>query len=112
MMHRMLTLGVLVGVAVLLASGSAAMAADRKAPGPLGLPSVDTLKAKLTLTDEQVKKADEVYEDYKDKAKEAEKKGAEDVKAMRHEIIGKLKEMMSDEQKTKLDGLVSEKKEK
>ena len=112
MLHRMLTTGVLLGVAVLLVSGSAALAADRKAPGPLGLPSVDTLKAKLTLTDEQAKKADTVYEDYKDKAKEAEKKGADDVKSMRQEIVGKLKEMMSDEQKKKLDELVSEKKDK
>ncbi len=111
-MRKMLTLGMLAGVAVLLASGSAAMAADTKAPGPLGLPSVDTLKAKLTLTDEQVKKADTVYEDYKDKAKDAEKKGADDAKAMRLEIVGKLKEGMSDEQKKKLDDLVSEKKEK
>jgi hypothetical protein len=112
MMRRMMALGVLLGVAFLLASGPAGMAADRKAPGPLGLPSVDTLKAKLTLTDEQVKKADRVYEDYKDKAKEVEKKGADDVKAMRHEIVGKLKEMMSAEQKKKLDDLVSEKKDK
>jgi hypothetical protein len=38
-------------------------------------------------------------------------KCADDVKAMRHEIVGKLKEMMSDEQ-MKLDDLVSEKKDK
>jgi hypothetical protein len=79
MVHWRMTRGLLSGVAILLASASAGMAADKKAPGPLGLPSVESLKAKLVLTDEQVKKADTVYEDYKDKAKEAEKKGADDL---------------------------------
>src|SRR6187401_1245287 len=88
--------------------GGVAMA-DTKAPGPLGLPSVDTLKEKLTLTDEQAKKVETIYEEYKDKAKEVESKGDAKKKAdVRHEIVGKIKDVCTADQKKKLEEIVHE----
>ena len=83
------------------------------APGPLGLPESSALKEKCGLDDEQVKKVDEVYASYKEKAdaaqkkvKEAEDKKAaqQELKALRTEIAGKLKELgKDDEQKKKIE---------
>jgi hypothetical protein len=103
------TLALSVAVAFL---GGVALA-DTKAPGPLGLPSVETLKEKLTLTDEQTKKVETIYDEYKDKAKEVEEKG--DPKKMaevRHEIVGKLKDVCTADQKKKLEEIVHDKGKK
>ncbi len=85
--------------------------------GPLGLPAAADLKDKCGFDDEQVKKADEVYASFKDKAAEASKKVVDagqdkdkkktatgEVKTLKGEIVAKLKEVCKDdEQKKKLD---------
>ena len=87
--------------------------ADIKAPGPLGLPSVETLKEKLTLSPDQAKKVETIYEEYKDKAKDVEEKGDPKKKAeVRHEIVSKIKEVCSADQKKKLEEIVHEKDKK
>ena len=111
MTNRMMLWGLTAAVAMAFLGGVAI--ADTKAPGPLGLPSVETLKEKLTLSAEQTKKVETIYEDYKDKAKEVEKKGDAKEKAeVRHEIVGKLKEVCTDDQKKMLEKIVSEKEKK
>jgi Spy/CpxP family protein refolding chaperone len=110
-MNRMTLLGVAVAVAVAFLGGVAF--ADTKAPGPLGLPSVETLKEKLTLTEEQTKKVETIYDEYKDKAKEVEEKGDPKKKAeVRHEIVGKIKDVCTGDQKKKLEEIVHEKDKK
>jgi len=109
--NRMTLWGLAAAVAIAFLGGAAI--ADTKAPGPLGLPSVDTLKEKLTLTAEQTKKVETIYEEYKDKAKDVEEKGDAKKKAeVRHEIVGKLKEVCTADQKKKLDEIVHEKEKK
>jgi len=103
--------GLAVAVAVAFLGGAAM--ADVKAPGPLGLPSVEILKEKLTLSDEQAKKVETIYADYKDKAKDVEKKGdAKEMAEVRHEIVGKLKDVCTDDQKKMLEKVVHEKDKK
>jgi hypothetical protein len=78
---------------------------------PLGLPSSADLKAKAGLDDEQVKKVDSIYAEYKDKAAEAqkkvdagEKKAKKEVQALKTEIIAKLRDVgKDDDQKKKID---------
>ena len=83
-----------VAVAVVFTVLCGVALADTKAPGPLGLPSVETLKEKLTLSADQAKKVETIYEEYKDKAKEVEEKGDAKKKAeVRHEIVGKIKDV-------------------
>ena len=111
-MTNRMTLWVLALSVAVAFLGGAAMA-DTKAPGPLGLPSVETLKEKLTLSGEQAKKVETIYEEYKDKAKEVEEKGDPKKKAeVRHEIVGKIKEVCSPDQKKKLEEIVSDKEKK
>src|SRR5579863_435501 len=62
---------------------------DDKAPGPLGLPSVETLKFRLLLTDPQTRKCTGVYEEYREKSREVEKKSDQQKKDMRSEIVSK-----------------------
>ena len=108
MTHRMAMACVVVGVAFGFLVGVAI--AEPKVPGPLGLPSVETLKEKLTLSEAQTRKVETIYEEYKDKAKEVEEKGDDQKKAdVRHEIVGKIKEVCSPNQKKMLDQIVSEK---
>jgi hypothetical protein len=103
--------GLAVAVAIAFLGGAAI--ADTKAPGPLGLPSVETLKEKLTLSPEQTKKVETIYEEYKDKAKDVEEKGDAKKKAeVRSEIVGKIKEVCSADQKKKLEEIVHEKEKK
>jgi hypothetical protein len=85
----------------------------KKATGPLGLPAAADLKEKCGLDDEQVKKVDALYAEYKDKAAEAQKKAKEaqdrkaagqEIRTLRGEIAGKLKEIgKDDEQKKKIE---------
>lgn len=112
MTNRTMLLGALaMTVAVALLGGVAF--ADTKAPGPLGLPSVETLKEKLTLTDAQAKKVETIYEEYKDMAKEVEEKGDAKKKAeVRQEIVGRIKDVCTSDQKKMLDQVVSEKDKK
>jgi Spy/CpxP family protein refolding chaperone len=91
-----------------LALMASSAARDDSSPGPLGLPSVDTLKFRLNLTDEQAKKCGGIYDEYKEKAQEIEKKSGDQRKSMRNEIVSKLKELMSENQKKKLDELVND----
>jgi hypothetical protein len=87
--------------------GAVAPAADTKAPGPLGLPSVEVLKEKLTLTEFQTRKVETIYEEYKDKAREVEEKGDPQKKAeVRGEIVAKIKDVITSDQKQLLDRVV------
>ena len=89
--------------------GAVALAAT-KAPGPLGLPSVEVLKEKLTLTEFQTKKVETIYDEYKDKARDVEEKGDAQKKAeVRSEIVAKIKDVMTSDQKKMLDRIVGEK---
>lgn len=112
----------LVSVLGLLIAGGGALAQDKAVDPLLGLPSTKDLKDKIGWDDEQCKKGDGVYTDYKDKAAEAQKKvkDAEDKKAankdlrtLRTEIAGKLRDICKDdEQKKKFDELTAPKKKK
>jgi hypothetical protein len=105
----MMLWGLAAAVAVAFLGGAAF--ADAKAPGPLGLPSVEVLKEKLTLTNEQTRQVETIYESYKDMAKEVEEKGDAKRKAeVRREIVGKLKDVCTSDQKKMLDEIVTEKK--
>jgi hypothetical protein len=81
---------------------------DDSAPGPLGLPGVDTLKLRLSLTDEQARKCGSVYDEYRGKARDIENKGDDQKKAMRSEIVSKLHELVTEGQGKKLDELLQE----
>ena len=78
---------------------------------PLGLPTSADLKTKCGLDDEQVKKVDALYAEYKDKVAEAQKKidagdkkGKKEAATLKAEIAGKLKEIgKDDEQKKKIE---------
>ncbi|HLY74897.1 MAG TPA: hypothetical protein VKU80_12330 [Planctomycetota bacterium] len=107
-MHRITLMGVAAVVALAFLGGVAV--ADTRAPGPLGLPSVEVLKEKLTLSEIQTKKVETIYEEYRDKAKEVEEKGDAQKKAeIRSEIVGKLKEICTSDQKKMLDHVIGEK---
>lgn len=111
MIKRMTMWGLAVAVTAAFLGGVAF--ADTKAPGPLGLPSVEVLKEKLTLSDAQAKQVETIYEEYKDKAKDVEEKGDAKKKAeVRHEIVGKIKEVCKGDQKKKLEEVVAEKEKK
>lgn len=100
-------------VAAVIAFAGGVALADTKAPGPLGLPSVETLKEKLTLTELQAKKVETIYQEYKDMAKEVEEKGDPRKKAeVRQEIVGKIKEVCTSDQRKMLDEIVTEKDKK
>ncbi len=106
--NRMMLWG-LAATAAIAFLGGVAMA-DTKAPGPLGLPSVEVLKEKLTLTEAQAKMVETIYSDYKDKAKDVEDKGDAKKKAeVRQEIVGKIKEFCTSDQQNMLDQIVAEK---
>jgi hypothetical protein len=106
-MHRITRTGV-AAVIALAFLGSVAMA-HTKAPGPLGLPSVEVLKERLTLTTRQEKKVVEIYEEYKDKAKDAEEKGdAHKRDQVRSEIVNRIKEVCTSDQNQMLDQIVAE----
>ena len=108
MTNRMMLWGLAATVAVAFLGGVAI--ADTKAPGPLGLPSVDVLREKLTLTEAQAKVVETIYTDYKDKAKDLEEKGdAKKMAEVRQEIVGKIKEVCTTDQQKMLDQIVSEK---
>ena len=105
---RRLMLAAVASVVALAFVGGAALA-DVKVPGPLGLPSVEVLREKLTLSETQTKQVETIYEEYKDKAKEVEDKGDSKAKAqVRGEIVGKIKEICSADQKKMLDHVVAE----
>ncbi|HLY75982.1 MAG TPA: hypothetical protein VKU80_17825 [Planctomycetota bacterium] len=100
-----------VGMAVAMALSflGAAALADTKAPGPLGLPSVEVLKEKLMLTEYQTKKVETIYQELKDKAREAEEKGDAQKKAeVRSEIVARIKDVITSDQKKLLDRVVGE----
>lgn len=111
----MATRTMLWGLAVVAAVGLLGRVgwAETKAPGPLGLPSVETLREKLTLTAAQTKQVETIYDHYKDKAKEVEEKGDTQQKTeVRREIVGKIKEICTSDQKHMLDQIVTEKGQK
>lgn len=94
---------------------------DKKGADPLlGLPSTADFKAKIGWDDDQCKKGDQVYIDYKDKVGDAQKRkeGGEkaankDLKNLKTEITGKLRDICKDDdQKKKFDDLVPKKKKK
>jgi hypothetical protein len=98
---------------VLMAGVATAQDGEKKrAGGMMGLPTAADLKEKCGLDDEQVKKVEELYASYKEKAAEAMKKAKEsedqkaarkDLQALRGEIAGKVVEVgKDDDQKKKL----------
>ena len=78
---------------------------------PLGLPTSADLKTKCGLDDEQVKKVDAIYAEYKDKVAEAQKKidggdkkGKKEAATLKSEIMAKVHDVgKDDEQKKKID---------
>ncbi|HXG60268.1 MAG TPA: hypothetical protein VNO22_02735 [Planctomycetota bacterium] len=104
------------GLALAVAAAAQEEKKQDKKPGrALGLPTPADLKEKVAFDDEQCKKADEVLAGYKDKIAELQKKMKEtpeadrkavmqEVKALRAEVLGKLREICKDdEQKKKFD---------
>lgn len=123
MIRTKLGMGVVGVLALVVAAGSAsAQQEKKKAAGPLGLPSSALLKEKCALNDEQLKKCDEIYASYKDKAAEAQKKqkdaaeadkkaAAKAVRELKTEISGKIREALPDDDKRKIfDELTAPKK--
>jgi hypothetical protein len=78
---------------------------------PFSFPLSADLKTKVGFDDDQAKKVDAVYADYKDKVAEAqkkvdagEKKAKKELSGLRTEIVGKLTEICKDDdQKKKLE---------
>ena len=107
-MSRMAQLGM--ALAMVFSFLGAVALADTKASGPLGLPSVEVLKEKLTLTEFQTKKVETIYDEYKDRAKEVEEQGDARKKAeVRSEIVSKIKALCTSDQKNMFDRIVGEK---
>jgi hypothetical protein len=88
---------------------------DEKKPeaaaAPFSLPASADLKTKVGFDDDQVKKVDALYAEYKDKAADAqkkvdagEKKAKKEMNSLKAEVVNKLHEICKDdEQKKKLD---------
>ena len=78
---------------------------------PFSLPASAELKTKVGFDDDQVKKIDALYAEYKDKAAEAqkkvdagEKKAKKEMNGLRSDVVAKLHEICKDDdQKKKLD---------
>jgi hypothetical protein len=78
---------------------------------PFSLPASADLKTKVGFDDDQVKKVDALYAEYKDKAADAqkkvdagEKKAKKEMNSLKAEVVTKLHEICKDdEQKKKLD---------
>jgi len=78
---------------------------------PFSLPASAELKTKVGFDDDQVKKVDALYAEYKDKAADAqkkvdagEKKTKKEMSGLRSDIVSKLHEICKDDdQKKKLD---------
>jgi hypothetical protein len=97
---------------------------EKKVGRALGLPTVADLKEKAAFDDEQCKKAEEVLAGYKDRIAEVQKKlkdSAEgdrkavmqEVRTLRAEVLGKLREICrDDEQKKKFDEATAPAKKK
>jgi len=87
---------------------------------PLGLPTSAALKTKCGLDDDQVKKVDEIYAGYKDKAADVqkkidggEKKAKKEAAALKSEIIAKVHDVgKDDDQKKKIDEAMPQPKKK
>jgi hypothetical protein len=87
---------------------------------PLGLPTSADLKTKCGLDDEQVKKIDEIYASYKDKAADVqkkidagEKKGKKEAASLKSEIVAKVHDVgKDDDQKKKIDEAMPQPKKK
>ena len=77
-------------------------------PGPLGLPSIETLRIRLAMNQNQGRHCAAVYEKSKDKVREVERKDDEQKKVVRAEIVSKLKEFLVEDQQKKLDELLTE----
>src|SRR5438132_4024643 len=81
------------------------------AAAPLGLPTSADLKTKCGLDDEQVKKVDALYAEYKDKVADVQKKidggdkkAKKEAATLKAEIAGKLKDLgKDDDQKKKIE---------
>lgn len=81
--------------------------AEAKAPGPLGLPSVITLRRKLVLSDLQTEKVRAIYAENKERAQVVEEKGdAHKVADVRQEIVGRIREVCTLDQQMILDTIV------
>lgn len=94
-------------IATLACLGGGAFAADDDYQ-PLALPSVRMMKNRITLTDDQVDKIQDIYGDYKKRAKDVETKGDSERKSLRNEIVVKVNEILTADQKKKYEALVAE----
>jgi hypothetical protein len=90
------------------------------AAAPFGLPGSADLKTKCGLDDEQAKKIDAIYDEYKDKVADVqkkidagEKKGKKQANALKLEIIAKIHDLgKDDDQKKKIDEALPQPKKK
>lgn len=87
---------------------------------PLGFPASLDLKTKCELDDEQVKKIDAIYADYKDRAADiqkriddGDKKAKKDAHKLKVEISAKIHDLgKDDDQKKKIDDALPKSKKK
>src|SRR5437588_9358851 len=88
--------------------------------GPLGLPTSADLKTKAGLDDEQAKKVDAIYAEYKDKVADVqkkidggEKKAKKEAATLKSEIVAKIHDLgKDDDQKKKIDEAMPASKKK
>lgn len=93
---------------------------DDAATTPFNLPSSADLKTKCGLDDDQAKKVDQIYADYKDKVADVqkqidggEKKAKKKASSLRTEIVGKIHDLgKDDDQKKKIDDAIPPAKKK
>ena len=108
----------ILAAAAVLAVGLAAMAQDKAAVGPFGLPLLASVKEKCKPNEEQGKKLDEIYAagaqneiDTKKRAKENQTERKELEKFLgegRTEIVNKVLELFDDEQDKTFQQLVKD----
>src|SRR5689334_1556058 len=122
MRRTLLTLGALVfaSLAVFAAGGIPKVAkGPQETSGPLGFPALKKLTESLGLTHDQEQAVLRIYNEYHKKEhealQEASKKdssgkaaGMTDTKALRGDMASEIKAILSEEQRKKLDGLLSE----
>lgn len=104
------------------AAGAQEEEKEKKARQPLGLISCEDLKSKCSMDEEQVKKCEAIYAEYKDKLAEAQKKIKEakdrkeaykEAQPLKQEVLAKLREVCKDdEQKKKFDEATVDKRKK
>ena len=122
MRTTLLTLGavVLASLAAFAAGGIPKVAkGPQETSGPLGFPALKKLAESLSLTHDQEQAVLRVYNEYHKKEHEALQEASKkdgsgkpaamtDTKALRGDMVGEIKAILTEEQRKKLDGLLSE----